>query len=503
MLSENDIKRAFIPFLKEFYKFRYEYRADTVKTELDNVSAGGLIADGMLSFRKADGTIFVCTYEATSVGKAEEVKFTLNTLYFTWDCLAFGAVAATIAYAVAFAFRFPWLVSLQWTGNLGFALGMGLIGFLFWYFTMQGWKKYRYIYAVEQFKQYFAHEQWIALGEDVFPSKTDPYLTELRSQCIYNGFGLALVSYKSEVRVLNAPSRLGIYGKDRAMAHWVTKRSWYQAMSQNVTTLSNYRSALPGDWTQAWNKVWRPFRYLFLDQVSKSLSKAVSQPLSRRNTAFDRYMRGQSVQKWVFFLALAAIIPMAYEVLTVRDDDVREVIERPETNPEDQYGYLYEGESSARRDPRGIPKQYPDPVSPPPEEIPTINLSGRDDQEEIPTINLSGDEEPEPVSTGVAVPESSSDPCVAIRRLKGWIIQDNSFSSLAFARERANALRRKGIECTIIPKNCLGEGAGYILQLGGTVAGEQDAINKAENYTRAMERYGLLQGTLLVRRINS
>ena len=59
MLTEDDIKVAFLPFLKEFYKYRFEYRPDSVQTELDNVSAGGLVADGMVSFRKNDGSPFV------------------------------------------------------------------------------------------------------------------------------------------------------------------------------------------------------------------------------------------------------------------------------------------------------------------------------------------------------------------------------------------------------------------------------------------------------------
>ncbi len=122
MLTEDDIKRKFLPFLKEFYKYRYEYRPESLHTELDNVSAGGLVADGMVSFRKEDGSAFVCTYEATSADKAEEVKFTLNVSYFTWDCLAFAAVVAAVCYIATYASRFAWLKNLQWTGNTGFVL---------------------------------------------------------------------------------------------------------------------------------------------------------------------------------------------------------------------------------------------------------------------------------------------------------------------------------------------------------------------------------------------
>ncbi len=501
MLSEDDIKKAFLPFLKQFYRYRYEYRPESIHTELDNVSAGGLVADGMLTFRKEDGSPFVCTYEATSIDKAEEVKFSLNVLYFTWDCLAFGAITAAVAYAIAYVARFSWLVSLQWTGNVGFVLGMSLIGFFSWYFMLRNWRKYRYIYAIEQFKQYFADEQWIALGNDVFPAPTDPYLQELKSQCVYNGFGLALVPEQGEVRVLSTPSRLGIYGKDRRMVHWVTRLTWVQTMSQNVTTLARYRPTMPDELTQVWNKLWRPARYLLFDPVKKGLWAAFSRPLGRTNSTFDRYMHGHSVQKWVFTLALLAIIPLAYRVLTIRDDSIDDVVKRPEQNPEDQYGYLYEGPRSSYRDPRGIPKQDPVPVSTPAsdQQIQTINLSGDDDQENVPTINLSGDEQPEPATS----PVNKADPCAAIRKQKGWVIQDNSYSTKTFAAERSTALRRQGIDNQIVAKACLGDGSsGFVVFLGETLPSETAAMARADNLSKAMERYGLLQRALLVRRIN-
>ena len=54
----------------------------------------------------------------------------------------------------------------------------------------KGFPRYRYIYAVEQFKKYHADEQWVAIGEDVFENPNDKYLKELKKQCVYNGFGL-------------------------------------------------------------------------------------------------------------------------------------------------------------------------------------------------------------------------------------------------------------------------------------------------------------------------
>ncbi|MBK6931188.1 MAG: hypothetical protein IPH12_10045 [Saprospirales bacterium] len=493
MLTENDIKRAFLPFLKEFYKYRYEYRPESVHTELDNVSAGGLIADGMVSFRKEDGAPFVCTYEATSLDKAEEVKFALNSTYFMWDCLAFGAMTAAVAYAVAYAARLPWLVHLQWTGNVGFIAGMLLIGLLSWYFFLRGWRKYRYIYAIEQFKQYYADEQWIALAEDVFPAPTDPYLVELKNQCVYNGFGLALVPSKGEIRALITPSRVGIYGRDRAMVQWVTRLQWYQAMSHNVGTLSKFRPAVPGELSTAWNKIWRPAWYLVLDPVKKTFLKVFSPAEGSKDSTFKRYMRGHNVQKWVFALCLAGITPLFYRVLNVREENVLEVIEYPDANPEDQYGYLYEGDRPLARDPRAIPKQYPNSTGARPAEtgIPTINLSGDNDQDDIPTIDLSGIEDEE-------APAPKRDPCAGIRSRKGWIVQENTYALKSLADARVSALHQQGIPCAAAPLACLGGREGYLVSLGQTYSSEAAAFEAADNFTQALERYGLLRKQLQV-----
>lgn len=492
MLSENDIKRAFLPFLRQFYKYRYEYRPETLEAELDKIGDGGLVADGMVSFRKENGEWFVCTYEATSADKAEEVKYRLNVAYFTWDCLAFGAFSAAAAYACAYIYFQPWLASLQWTGNLGFVLGMGILGFLLWFFSLRGWKKYRYIYAIEQFKRYFATEQWVALADDVFPAPNDPYLQELRSQCVYNGFGLALVPEKGDIRVLNAPSRLGIYGKDRKMVQWVTRHQWFQAITENVKTIGQqYRPArLPDNFTFWWNKVWRPVRYQLIDPVKNRLWRAYAGSVGRDNAALDRYMRGQTVQKWVFTLSLLLIAPLAYQVLTLREDDVRDVVFLTDENPEDQYGYLYEGESAKRKESQGVPKQYPDPVE---KSVPTIDLSsGAKAEEDIQTIDLSsGDPEP-----------ANADPCAEFREQKGWIVADGDYASQMLAEERASDLKRKGLVCTIVPRRCLGGGSGYLVRLGPVYSGQNTAGIQADNYAKALERYGLFQAQPIVLRVH-
>ncbi len=480
MLSEDDIKRIFPTFLKHFYLHRYDYRPGTEKTVLDNVSAEGLIADGWFSFQMPEGQVFTATFEATSASNAGEVKYSLNTVYFLWDCAAFGAVVALAAYALSYVAHFEWLVQLGWVGNLGYILGTAFVGFLAWFFSMRSWRKYRYIYAVEQFKRYYADEQWIALADDVFRSPVDPYLEELRRQCIYSGFGLALVSGDGTVRVLVAPSRLGLYGKDRKIVHWITQREWFKATAHNIQVMQR-RVVLPSPLKRTLNKMGRSMRYLVLDPLREGFLRTSGLRQQAEET-WKRYMSRQSIQKWIFSLALLFLSPLVYQVLTYREAKVEDVIDLSGGNPEDQYGYLYEGEEY---DSRGIPKQYPDhperqsvpeptPVSPKPAK-----------QEEIPTINLSGiEDETEPVQQ----------PCYPYRTMRGWIIADNVFVQRALADRRVQVLQKAGISAEVVPEECFQMGQGYIVKIGEVHLRKGAAEREADRLRDAMEAQGVYEG---------
>ena len=486
MLTEDDIKRIFPRFLRHFYLHRYDYQAGTEKVQLDNVADGGLVADGIFSFHKPDGAPFLCAFEATSLDKAGEVKYALNTWYFLWDCMAFGALTAAAAYAIAYRTRFTWLLQLGWAGNMGFVVGMGIAGALLWLFLMRGWRKYRYIYAVEQFKRYHADEQWIALADDVFPAPNDPYLEELKRQCIYHGFGLALVSADGHVRALVAPSRLGLYGQDRRMVHWITQRNWYQALAHNVEVLAHHRSVrVPGFLKRSWNKAMRPVRYLVLAPLSATAGRAASDSRHRIETAWNRYMSSQGVQKWIFVLSYVFIGALGYRVFTYHEVRVEEVADLSSGNPEDQYGYLYEGDIPESR---GIPKQYPDfPVRqpsaspPPPPPKSTAPIGGED----MPTINLSGIEDE---------PEGARQPCSPYQHLRGWILADNLFIRQDLAVRRAEALRKAGIEAAVVPEECLGTGKGYVVTAGKASPRKAEAEALARELTRQMEAAGVYEG---------
>lgn len=213
-LSENNIKRVALSFLKSYY--RYRPRAGQSNVQLNMRAAGGVIVDGYLSFPQEEDRDFVATVEATSYMTRDEVRYKLHRERILWDGLVVGLGLTALGFTIAHVAGdisipnmggwLPWLLGLIMTVLLIQQSYRLLFGRL---------RRYRYIYAVEQFKRYFADEQWIAVGEDVFSSSEDPYFQELREQCIYNGFGLILVDQELRCKAHITPSRQDLFQRKR------------------------------------------------------------------------------------------------------------------------------------------------------------------------------------------------------------------------------------------------------------------------------------------------
>ncbi|MEO6040123.1 MAG: hypothetical protein ABIQ93_17045, partial [Saprospiraceae bacterium] len=143
------------------------------------------------------------------------------------------------------------------------------------------------------------------------------------------------------------------------------------------------------------------------------------------------------------------------------------------------------------------PKQFPKTKE---EAVSTINLSG--DDEEAPTINLSGDDEAGTANEKAQDQTPLPDLCAALSGQHGWLIQDNLFITRANATDRVAALRKKGLSAQIISNTCIEAGAGgYVVWVGKLQATRKAALSQVANYEKALQRYGLLQAKLSIRRV--
>ncbi len=213
ILSEQEIKKRAVNFLRAYY--RYRPFSGSVRSSIDMQGEGGIKADGYLAFEQKDGSTFLATVEATSYGSVKEVRYSRQRGQLRWDGAAVSAmgVAGLLFGIHTFGFYFSVHYNIL-VGILG-ALSLWLIGMLLYNMLLRRYKRYRAIYAIEQFKQYHADEQWIAIGEDVFPSLEDEYYKELRRQCVFNGFGLLMISRKGHSRVLVTPSPQELFHHSR------------------------------------------------------------------------------------------------------------------------------------------------------------------------------------------------------------------------------------------------------------------------------------------------
>lgn len=217
-LTENIIKKVALRFFRHYYKFRLRYEDQPVVAKYDLEGVGGIVADGYYSFKKPDGKLFTATFEATSKESKDEVMFKADKRTLLWDGLAVTCISM-VALAF-FNLRSPFhsLDNTKIGERTALLFLVGLVVLGLFVAIARNFRRYRYIYAVEQFKKYFADEQWIALSTDVFENSNDRYLRELKSQCVFNGLGLLTIDKNLDPKIIITPSRHDIFaGKRQAL----------------------------------------------------------------------------------------------------------------------------------------------------------------------------------------------------------------------------------------------------------------------------------------------
>lgn len=212
-LSEDDIKVITLRFLRDYYKF-FRRKRD-LQHALD-LRGGGVVADGLLSFERDDGSTYTITFEATSADVQEEVRYRINEELLGWDAVATTAIMVTFVYTLSYLTRIFAVPDITLITRIVTIMLFGLAVFMIYRWVGRKFRRYRYIYAVEQFKHYHADEQWISVGWDVFEDPvTDPGFRELRRQCILHGFGMIVVGENKRAKAVIAPSMLDQFNEKR------------------------------------------------------------------------------------------------------------------------------------------------------------------------------------------------------------------------------------------------------------------------------------------------
>ena len=237
-LSEDTIKRATLSFMKTYYKFRPR-RGETV-ISYDRLHASGVIVDGHLEFPKEDGSLFVATFEATSAATSEEVRYSLQRQQLLWDAFAASSVGTVVVMLVLWIYNFWSLNQAGWLFSISLPVTLIFLAVIAYHMFFRSAGRYRYIYAIEQFKQYHADEQWVAVGFDVFSEGSDPNFMELKNQCVENGFGLVIVDKDEHVNLLITPAREEVFGKKRRSLKFMENPSLNNLRNFSSNNLGRY-----------------------------------------------------------------------------------------------------------------------------------------------------------------------------------------------------------------------------------------------------------------------
>ncbi|MEM6877515.1 MAG: hypothetical protein AAF544_03070 [Bacteroidota bacterium] len=246
-LSEQDIRRLAIGFLRVYYRDEarknlkaadgeetdeialwsqdqrwVEYSGHTY--DKPHVFRNGITIDARLTYTREDGSEFIATVEATDLKRRRELDYQFNWLALLQDGIGVAALGVAIYLVLpqvgGTTFAFDLLTAAGWAKLFtGF-----LIGILIYFLLAHRRVSYRYIYAVNQFRRFYADHQWVAFDAELYPEPTDPSLLELQRQCTRYGLGMMVIEADRSVRLHMAPSRFDQFGGRRqVLPAWMSQ----------------------------------------------------------------------------------------------------------------------------------------------------------------------------------------------------------------------------------------------------------------------------------------
>ncbi|MEM6964684.1 MAG: hypothetical protein AAF573_07970 [Bacteroidota bacterium] len=470
--SEHNIKKSALRFLKMYY--RHRPRSGETNLKVDQITKDGIIADGLLTFPRGEDKQFVASVEATSFETREEVKYKMQAQLLNWDSLMWGS--SIVAILVLFAHYFHWFKFSKgnWTLALGLAVLFTLV-FIFYHQFFSKRAKYRYIYALQQFQQYHADEQWVAIGDNIFYGPKDPALEELRKQCVRNGFGLLSVDKELNAHLIISPSREELFGNRRKILSFVGMDKFKNANSMKRA--------------KGWGQ-----------KTAKKIG------FGKRTNSLLRYQEKHFKPIFTSVLMFCLIGFVAYEDLrqsdyvVIKDETAydTEIEKVARNNPNDGYDEFDQNIDSAYVAPKR--KNTPDSY---------LAIVEKDKREGFVMKRAPLKKKEELTAKGEAAEifvESNnksitSYDCSRFFNFFGkkYIVQDGQFDSQVAAEQRMDMLRRNGIKANLLSLNCFFEDTNdFAVYIEWLYDERQEAIEEGVKYRDLLRRKKLqLEGVIV------
>ena len=479
-LSEDIVKKVALAFLKGYYKYRPRGEGETIAS-LDMQAPGGIVADGHLTFSKEDGSPFLATFEATANDSREEVLFHQQPVLMNMDALATAMVITALTLGVLYAEKWPRFELLgKYAGTLLFTLIMAA-SFAAVRFSIRKLQRYRYIYAIEQFRQYYADQQWIALADDVFPDRLDKNLKELKKQCVKQGFGLLIIDENRKAHLVVTPARVQAFRKKRRLVRFEDAQSWTRKMTGRVQL--GWQAHLP-PWLKWINRFQLP------------------------DFSFSRFQRSylnQVVIIAVTFLASAAMLYDTYRIPPVRYPDEDQYVEELEvltqTTQRETGEYLIdtaflEQYKKLPQSPNPMSEDTPNQVIPASKDTLAMALEGP-----LPRLDtvLLPPEKPKP--NRVKPSTINAYDCDRFYGIKGprFLVLYDLVDEEALARRKLDTIANAGIEGGLLWMGCFNTGSGeFAIYLGTIFKTNVEASSQKEKFEIILQDEGLKNARLRI-----
>ena len=466
-LSEQNIQHNGLQFLKAYYKQR-ERGGETIVSQ-DLITPEGVVADGYLTFPLPDGKPFIATMEATSIDKIDEVRFRNNYRLMIWEGFAFACLVTAFLMGLAFANQWVNLWEAGWFQTIVMANTILLCIWIVYQIFFRNLLRYRYIYAIEQFKQYYADEQWIAIGEDVFPVYGDLNLEELKRQCVNFGFGLIQVQRDETVLMLITPARVELFKGNRKLLSFF-KMEHTASFLKNIKLLEKLRVK---------PRLSVNFQAVKESKLVKSLADWSPGQLNETiKVNYNRYMQSYWQQKLLSAIAFLIVCTVFYSEYQRRPmeyvsgkkyeslmSNKAQTLEKQgeEYLLEKAYTVPYSSETSAYIEPakkEEVPAETVDNPSP------GLYLSSDNGyvSYECERLNLTGDK---------------------------YIVQDGVFRDFKSAKERISLLNQNGYVANCISLDCISNRKGYIVFYELFYNNKENAMTKAVKVKKSLQVDGL------------
>ncbi len=241
---EDSLIKNGLSFLRNHYKSIKRVAPSELFTRFELPNQVTL--DGALRITREEDDMFFVTLEATDLKNIGEVTYIILKKKRIIDGLAIGAFFMAIIFLLDHFDRWVFTESTIVSNLIILTLGVLLFAYI-WYRISFSYSRYKYIYAIQQFKKYEAHAKWLLISNQVWNKLDDDDRAELKKQCVFDNIGFLISGDDARIRiVMNPNTNQGLVIENQFLKKNKTK--WFEFVNKNANWVDNKERFINSDW---------------------------------------------------------------------------------------------------------------------------------------------------------------------------------------------------------------------------------------------------------------